>query len=158
MYKISELAAMFGLSRSTLLYYDRIAILQPSERSPAGYRIYTAEDRYHLERICGYRKAGLSLDRIRSALEEDQGPDEGTLIPPNTPLESEAVQTSLGGDYERALTRPLTRRWIKSIKFHAAFCIDRIVSRVKGSLTIPKETAGTSLVVQWGRTKLGISC
>ncbi|BBO86014.1 hypothetical protein DSCO28_65800 [Desulfosarcina ovata subsp. sediminis] len=30
---------------------------------------------------------------------------QGTLIPPNVPLESESVQTSLGGDYERALTK-----------------------------------------------------
>jgi len=30
---------------------------------------------------------------------------EGTLLPPNVSLESEAVQTSLGGDYERALTK-----------------------------------------------------
>lgn len=41
MYHISQLAQQFGLSRSTLLYYDRIGLLSPSARSEAGYRQYS---------------------------------------------------------------------------------------------------------------------
>jgi len=45
MYRIRELAGLFGLSRSTLLYYDRIGLLSPSARSESGYRLYSAADR-----------------------------------------------------------------------------------------------------------------
>jgi DNA-binding transcriptional MerR regulator len=62
---IGRLARQFGLSRSTLLYYDRIGLLTPSGRSEAGYRRYTQRDAEELSRICLYRQTGLSLERIR---------------------------------------------------------------------------------------------
>lgn len=65
---ISALAREFGLSRSTLLYYDRIGLLSPGSRTHAGYRIYTEADRQRLERICAFRQAGLTLAEIRTAL------------------------------------------------------------------------------------------
>jgi DNA-binding transcriptional MerR regulator/SAM-dependent methyltransferase len=68
-YHITELGRRFGLSRSTLLYYDRIGLLRPSGRTDADYRIYTKEDLARLERICFYRGAGLSLDDISELLE-----------------------------------------------------------------------------------------
>lgn len=62
---IGRLALRFGLSRSTLLYYDRIGLLQPSGRSEAGYRQYTERDAAELARICLYRQTGLGLESIR---------------------------------------------------------------------------------------------
>ena len=67
-YRITELARIFGLSRSTLLHYDRIGLLAASDRSRADYRIYTEQDRRRLERICQYRSAGLPLADIRALL------------------------------------------------------------------------------------------
>lgn len=68
MYRITELARQFGLSRSTLLYYDRVGLLSPSGRSGADYRLYSMTDRARLETICAYRKAGLTIEDIRSLL------------------------------------------------------------------------------------------
>jgi MerR family transcriptional regulator, thiopeptide resistance regulator len=68
MYRITELARMFGLSRSTLLYYDRIGLLTPCLRSPANYRSYSAADRERLESICSLRRAGLDISGIRTVL------------------------------------------------------------------------------------------
>jgi MerR family transcriptional regulator, thiopeptide resistance regulator len=67
-YRISRLARMFGLSRSTLLYYDRIGLLRPSGRSRANYRIYNDADRFRLEKICRYRRTGMSLEAIADIL------------------------------------------------------------------------------------------
>jgi len=39
--EISEFAALCGLSRDTLLHYDRIGILKPAFVAPSGYRYYT---------------------------------------------------------------------------------------------------------------------
>lgn len=61
---ISTLARSVGLSRATLLYYDRIGLLKPSGRTGSGYRFYTERDRQQLERIRQYRDAGLSLADI----------------------------------------------------------------------------------------------
>ncbi|MBN1172402.1 MAG: MerR family transcriptional regulator [Micromonosporaceae bacterium] len=66
---IGQLGRKYGLSRSTLLYYDRIKILTPSGRSAAGYRRYAADDDARLARICRYRRAGLPLDTIRDVLD-----------------------------------------------------------------------------------------
>ncbi len=65
MYRIRELGGLFSLSRSTLLYYDRIGLLSPSARSAKGYRLYSDADRERLASICAFREAGLSIDDIR---------------------------------------------------------------------------------------------
>ena len=73
-YSISQLAGLFGLSRSTLLYYDRIGLLRAPGRTPAGYRIYTRDEYLKLEHICIFRDAGVSLDDIRKLLASDAAP------------------------------------------------------------------------------------
>jgi len=69
-YRISELGSRFNLSRSTLLYYDRIGLLCPSGRSQSDYRQYTAVDLARLERVCFFRDAGLSLTEIAQLLDK----------------------------------------------------------------------------------------
>ena len=67
-YSISKIARACGLSRSTLLYYDRIGLLRPSGRTGADYRYYTDADLGRLERIRRFREAGLTLKEIRDVL------------------------------------------------------------------------------------------
>ncbi len=68
MYRVTELGRIFGLSRSTLLYYDRIGLLSPSMRTGANYRSYSERDRDRLEAICAYRQRGLAIEDIRGLL------------------------------------------------------------------------------------------
>lgn len=65
---VGVLGRKFGLSRSTLLYYDKIGLLSPSGRTGANYRDYTDDDVDRLEKICLYRKTGVELKRIRELL------------------------------------------------------------------------------------------
>jgi DNA-binding transcriptional MerR regulator len=65
---ISRLAKQHGLSRSTLLYYDRIGLLSPGGRRHNGYRHYTPRDEKRLGQICLYRRTGLPLAEIRKIL------------------------------------------------------------------------------------------
>lgn len=60
---VGHLAARFGLSRSTLLYYDRLGLLHP-QRSSAGYRRYGPADVARLAAICRLRTAGLPLEVV----------------------------------------------------------------------------------------------
>jgi MerR family transcriptional regulator, thiopeptide resistance regulator len=72
-YTIGRLARKFGLSRSTLLYYDSAGIFSPSGRSESNYRTYTEQDCARLEQICTFRKAGLSLKDIGKILKAGRG-------------------------------------------------------------------------------------
>jgi len=72
MFLITELARKYGLSRSTLLYYDHIGLLTPSGRSEAGYRLYSLADRDTLATICSFRKAGLTIEDIRRILSTEE--------------------------------------------------------------------------------------
>jgi DNA-binding transcriptional MerR regulator len=92
MVTVGALARAHGLARSTLLYYDAIGLLRPAARSPAGYRRYGPVEERRLALICTYRRAGLSLDAIRRALD---GASEGLA----TVLEERISE--LDGDIQR---------------------------------------------------------
>lgn len=69
MFTIGQLAKRFKLSRSTLLYYDRIGLLHPSGRSESNYRLYSDADAARLKQINLFRQAGVPLEEIRALLE-----------------------------------------------------------------------------------------
>lgn len=69
MITISKLAARCGLSRTALLYYERIGLLGRASRTAGNYRAYGAKDLARLEQICVYRNAGLKLADIRALLD-----------------------------------------------------------------------------------------
>jgi len=71
-WRIGALAKRHGLSRSTLLYYDRIGLLKPRGRSGNGYREYGDHDDLRLGRIVAYRRTGASMADVRRML--DGGP------------------------------------------------------------------------------------
>jgi MerR family transcriptional regulator, thiopeptide resistance regulator len=64
-YTISQIARKFGLSRSTLLYYDKIGLLSPQQRSGSDYRLYSEQDCRMMEEIVRLRTAGVPLQEIR---------------------------------------------------------------------------------------------
>jgi DNA-binding transcriptional MerR regulator len=70
MFTIGQVAKRYGLSRSTLIYYDNIGILTPSGRSESNYRLYSDIDLKKMDRIMLFRSAGLSLDSIPSLLDK----------------------------------------------------------------------------------------
>lgn len=63
-YSVSEMASMFGLSRQTLIYYDKIGLFSPSTRNEAGYRLYLPTQIPRLRLICTMRDLGLPLEEI----------------------------------------------------------------------------------------------
>jgi len=68
LHTIGQISKRFGLSRSTLLYYDSIGLLVPTKRSLSNYRLYSDKDMQKMELICLYREAGLPLDVIAKIL------------------------------------------------------------------------------------------
>ncbi|PAB55996.1 MerR family transcriptional regulator [Anaeromicrobium sediminis] len=72
MYTIRDLVQEFKLSRSTILYYDKLGLLKPSERAENNYRLYSDEDLEKLRNIVMYREAGISLKEISKLLNIDK--------------------------------------------------------------------------------------
>ena len=70
MLTIGQAAKKYLLSRSTLIYYDRLGILKPSGRSASNYRLYSQSDLRKLDRIVLLRSAGLPLEAISRLLEQ----------------------------------------------------------------------------------------
>jgi DNA-binding transcriptional MerR regulator len=68
--KVGELARRTGLTVRTLHHYDDVGLLPPSRRTEAGYRLYDRGDVERLARILLLRRLGLSLDEIRSSLDD----------------------------------------------------------------------------------------
>jgi len=66
---VSRLARRFSLSRSTLLYYDRIGLLCPRRSGDGEYRRYSEADVARLAQICRYREAGVRLADIQRILD-----------------------------------------------------------------------------------------
>ena len=71
--RVGELARATGLTVRTLHHYDEIGLLEPSERSGAGYRLYTDADVRRLYRILALRGMGFSLDEIAATLRREGG-------------------------------------------------------------------------------------
>ncbi len=78
---IGQVGRLSGLSRSTLLYYHRLGILRPVNRSGGNYRLYSSADVERLKQVCLYRKMGVPLRDIRRLLEHgsDEAPAQTIL-------------------------------------------------------------------------------
>lgn len=85
---------MAGVSVRTLHHYDAIGLLQPSQRSRAGYRLYDAADLLRLQQILIGRELGLSLEDIRRSLEEPGFDRERALLEQRKRLQARAEQTA----------------------------------------------------------------
>jgi DNA-binding transcriptional MerR regulator len=65
---IGQFARRFGISRSTVLYYDKLKLLQASARSESGYRLFGTAEVRRMEQITTLREAGLPLSTIAEVL------------------------------------------------------------------------------------------
>jgi MerR family transcriptional regulator, thiopeptide resistance regulator len=68
MLTVTKLARRCGVSRTALLYYESIGLMPPPGRTGGNYRCYSEADAERLLAVRAYRKAGLSLEDIRTVL------------------------------------------------------------------------------------------
>jgi len=109
MYQISELAESVGLSRATLLYYEKLGLLQ-GKRQANGYRVYTDADRQRLRLLQQLQAGGLSLKECRACL--DGKLDRGMLGRRLATLEREITDKTRSRDLLAALLgRASLKEW-----------------------------------------------
>lgn len=68
-YRIGQLAGIAGVSPSALRFYEEAGLLQPGERSEAGYRLYGPEAAGRLQFIRRAQGLGLTLGEIHRLLD-----------------------------------------------------------------------------------------
>jgi DNA-binding transcriptional MerR regulator len=69
---VGQVAERLDITVRTLHHYDEIELLQPSERSPAGYRLYTEGDLTRLQHVVVYRRLGFALEEIALLLDHPE--------------------------------------------------------------------------------------
>ena len=67
---VGQVAERFGVTVRTLHHYDEIGLLRPSERSRAGYRLYTDADLTRLQHVVVYRRLGFALEDIAPLIDD----------------------------------------------------------------------------------------
>jgi DNA-binding transcriptional MerR regulator len=102
---VTKLARSCGLARSSVLYYESIGLLGRPRRTAGNYRVYSEKDLARLRQICVYRDAGLTLNDIRSMLEEPRNNASGVLERRLVELSREIERLR---DHQRAIARLMT--------------------------------------------------
>lgn len=68
MVTIRVAAEITGLTVKGIRFYEKIGLISPAARSPAGYRLYSEEDIYQLQQIHFYRKLEFPLEEVAELL------------------------------------------------------------------------------------------
>ena len=66
---VGEVSELTGVTVRTLHHYDEIGLLEPSERTAAGYRLYSDSDLIRLHSILNWRDMGFGLRNIARMLD-----------------------------------------------------------------------------------------
>jgi MerR family transcriptional regulator, thiopeptide resistance regulator len=78
-YSVGQVADLAGVTVRTLHHYGQIGLLEPQDRSGAGYRRYSEDDLQRLQHILFYRELGFPLDEIATIL-SDPGANSGAHL------------------------------------------------------------------------------
>ncbi|MFI0960651.1 MerR family transcriptional regulator [Streptomyces sp. NPDC021080] len=71
LYPIGELARRTGLTVKTIRFYSDRGIVAPTDRSPAGYRLYGIDAVARLDLVRTLRELGLNLPTIRKVVDRE---------------------------------------------------------------------------------------
>lgn len=78
--RIGELAALTGLSRSKIRFYEDAGLITPAKRSSAGYRLYDEKAELILNLIQSGQQAGFGLKDIKTLLPDEHGKWQKTAL------------------------------------------------------------------------------
>ena len=117
MYRISELALKVGLSRSTLLYYEKLGLIS-SKRQANGYRAYSEHDLQQLKLLQQLQAGGLTLKECQACL--DTRIDRSLLLERLQTVEQEIEEKQQSRDLLAAmLGKASMRGWHQALESQA---------------------------------------
>ena len=69
---VGEVSTLLGVSVRALHHWDESGLVHPSQRSAAGYRLYSEADIMRIQQVLVYRQTGMSLADIKMVLDEPE--------------------------------------------------------------------------------------
>jgi MerR family mercuric resistance operon transcriptional regulator len=72
-YTISQLARAAGVPTSTIRYYERAGLVEPTKRADNNYRVYTRETLQRIRFIRAAQATGFTLDNVHTLLALNDG-------------------------------------------------------------------------------------
>ncbi len=70
---VKQVSERVGLPSRTVRYYDHIGLVRADDRSPTGYRLYSAEEAARLLFVRRAKRLGFSLEEIRGLMAAAEG-------------------------------------------------------------------------------------
>ena len=67
---VGEVSTLLGVSVSALHHWDETGLVRPSQRSDAGYRLYSETGIMRIQQVLVYRQTGMSLADIKTVLDD----------------------------------------------------------------------------------------
>lgn len=128
--KISEFAAITGLSKDTIRYYEKLDLLHPIINNK--HREYTNQDINIIETILKLKQTGFSLHEIKMLIEWSGDTDE------NKKLTNEEIQNLLQikeifqKKYEQMVQKEQHIKQIKQVLLKADDKLDQLLERDRG--------------------------
>lgn len=80
MFTVTQLAKRHGISRATVLYYERQGLLHPAKRSANGYRFYGEPESERLGMIVAYRSYGIPIQSIGKLLSKNSEQSQSSIL------------------------------------------------------------------------------
>jgi DNA-binding transcriptional MerR regulator len=119
---VSEVAELTGVTVRALHHYDELGLLCPSERSEAGYRLYSYDDLARLREILIWRALGFSLSEIGSLL-DDRASDRLSALERQRELVEEKIERlgALAAAVEEAIDAELSGTRLEETKMFEGF-------------------------------------
>ncbi|MCK8060089.1 MULTISPECIES: MerR family transcriptional regulator [unclassified Fusibacter] len=72
MYTVKQIADLAGISARTIRYYDEIGLLNPSDETAKGYRLYDTNAVDTLQQILFFRELGVALEEIKALMDSPE--------------------------------------------------------------------------------------
>ena len=69
---VGEVSTLLGVSVRALHHWDESGLVHPSQRSAAGYRLYSEADIMRIQQVLVYRQTGMNLADIKTVLDEPE--------------------------------------------------------------------------------------
>ena len=148
MLRIGQVAAALETTPKTIRFYEQFGLLEPPERTAAGYRLYDEAAIGRARLVLGLRRLGLSVDEVRSLLRAEPG--EPTLRRRLLSLLDRKLS-----DIDVTLGVLQGRREDLNARYHALLLTprDRVGVCICGALMIPCTCGGPSEAPKAGRVR-----
>ncbi len=134
-YTTGEIAKLCGVTVRTVQYYDKRGILNPSELSEGGRRLYSEEDVKRLDIICFLRGLGFNIESISRLMSED---DPGSVIMLLLEQQEQTLTAELNECTDRLSKIKQMKRGLKEVKNFSVESIGDIAHTMTGKKELRK--------------------